>query len=248
MKTARLSVSLAALLGSFGGWAAESAFVIDKLLVGIHQDEDLNSAIVKVLPTGSKLDVLVRKGEVARVKDAAGVVGWVDAAYLMAEPPAATQLAKLKQDKQALADRIKVLESAGEKGAAPSGKVDSLTNENTDLKSQLSAQKLKNSELESELGALRKSAAAGPAGGTVAAELQNANLKLTAELETARETIETLKSQVATPGPLGEVKAAVGLATPGAWAVLAALVAAGFGGGVFVMDYLNRRRHGGFRV
>ena len=29
---------------------AESMYVIDKLLVGVHRDRDLNSAIIKVLP------------------------------------------------------------------------------------------------------------------------------------------------------------------------------------------------------
>jgi len=249
MKIARIWLLSALLASPLLSSAAEFAFVIDKLLVGIHQEENLNSAIVKVLPTGSKLEVLARKGEAAKVKDSAGVVGWVDTAYLMPDPPAAEQLAQLKQDKQALADRVKALEAAGGKGGAPGTKVDVLTNENTELKSQLSAQKLRTSELETELNTLKKAASSSvPGGGTVAAELQKANLRLTEELEASRREVDQLRSELAAHGPLGEVKATIGLASP---AVLTALVLgliAAFGGGIYVMDYLNRRRHGGFRV
>ena len=131
----------------------------------------------------------------------------------------------------------------------PSGKVDTLTNENTELKSQLSAQKLKSGELETELIALRKTAAAtGTGGGSVAAELQSANLQLAHELAQIKQTVSDLRAQIATTGPLREVRAAVALASPVLLFGLGLLVAVSFGGGIYVMDHLNRRRHGGFRV
>lgn len=240
---------LLALLAAPAG-AAETAFVIDKLLVGVHKEEDLGSAIVKVLPTGTRLEVLTRKGEIARVKDPEGVTGWVDAAYLMADPPAAAQLAQLKQDKQALADRVKSLEAAAQKPGEPAGKVDVLTNENTELKSQLSAQKLRNGELETELADLRKRAAAAASGasGTVAAELQNANRKLATELDEARRALDALRDQVPDTGALASVRRAGSALSWPFLVVFGLLLAASFGGGVYTMDYLNRRRHGGFRV
>lgn len=248
MKTASVPLTLFAFLFTTALNAAETAFVIDKLLVGVHQEEDLNSAIVKVLPTGSKLEVLARKGEIARVKDSVGVIGWVDSAYLMAAPPAAAQLAQLKQDKQALADRLKSLENANGKPNQPSSKVDTLTNENTELKSQHSAQKLKNGELETELIALRKNAAAAaPGEGLVASELQTANLELADELAQTQQTVVDLRARVVAPGPLDEVRAA-GFTSPVLLTGLGLLVAASFGVGVYLMDHLNRRRHGGFRV
>jgi SH3 domain protein len=228
--------------------AAETAFVIDKLLVGVHQEEDLASAIVKVLPTGTKLEVLTRKGEIAKIKDPDGVTGWVDAAYLMKTAPAAELLEQLKLDKQALADRVKALESSKAAPGGPPGAVDTLTNENTELKSQLSAQKLKNSELEASLAELRKNAPTAPGGGTVAAELQAANLKLKEELELAQETIETLHAAQPPTAALDKIRLATksGPLNMGLSAVVVLLI--GFGGGLYLMDCLNRRRHGGFRV
>ena len=35
---------------------AETVYVIDKLLVGVHEDKTLESPIIKVLPTGSSFN------------------------------------------------------------------------------------------------------------------------------------------------------------------------------------------------
>lgn len=248
--------ALVLLLAAIPCAGAETVFVIDKLLVGVHQDQDLNSAIIKVLPTGTKLEVLTRKGELAKVKDPEGVSGWVDAAYLMDEPPAEAQLQQLQQDRQALADRLKALEAnastaADSNGQPPGGnpKVDALTNENTSLKSQLSAQKLKNAELEAELGELRKTAAnAALGGGSVASELQTANLNLKRELEAAVEQNNALQARIGGDQPLTALVAGFNLLSTPVLIGLGLLLAAAFAAGAYLVDYLSRRRHGGFRV
>jgi len=231
-------------------FAADAAFVIDKLLVGVHKEADLNSAIVKVLPTGTELAVLTRKGELAQIKDPEGVTGWVDAAYLMKEPPAASQLAQLKQEKISLTERLRKLETATKRGkteAADLAKVDALTNENTDLKSQLSAQKLKNGEIEAELKTLRKTVGSG-AGGSVAGELQAANLNLRKELDTAQARLVDLESQLASASGAGQLTENMRATPAWLWVVFVLLLGAAFGGGAWLTDWLARRRHGGFRI
>lgn len=231
-------------------FAVETAFVIDKLLVGVHKEADLNSAIVKVLPTGTALDVLARKGELAQIKDPEGVTGWVDAAYLMKEPPAANQLAQIKQEKLSLTERLRKLETAtksGKLGAEDLAKVDALTNENTDLKSQLSAQKLKNGEYETELKALRKTLG-NAATGSVAGELQTANLALRQELEGAQAKLAALETELAANSPLGQAAVTARTTPWWAWLVLVLLLGAAFAGGAWLTDWLARRRHGGFRI
>jgi len=255
MKMLQIPATLA-LVGALAGGVlspavmAEDAFVIDKLLVGIHENEDFQSTIVKVLPTGSKLEVLARKSKIAQVKDADGIVGWVDAAYLMPDAPAATQLEQLKRDKQALAERLKKIESGKAKPGEDSGRVDELTNENTELKSQLSAQKLKASELESEVAGLRKAAESAPDGldGEMLAELRKDNAELTESLEEAEDEIESLEERLSDADSSVE-----GGSGSGGWSTLglslvALLLAGSFAGGIALMDYRNRRRHGGFRV
>jgi len=225
--------------------ASDYAYVIDKLLVGVHRDRDLNSAIIKVLPTGSQLVVLERTPQVARVKDAEGVEGWVDTAYLMKESPAVNQLAEARQERQMLLERIKQMEVKQATAGSPQNpaQVDKLTNENTELKSQLSSLKLKGSELERQL----KSRGDAP-DGSVPGELRKANLELEATAETLRQRTTELEAQLASDTALGRIQGAASLTSP--WAVVGCLVliVLSFGAGMFCMDYLNRRRHGGFRL
>ena len=235
--------------------ATETAYVIDKLLVGVHRERDLNSGIVKVLPTGTALEVLERSEQLARVKDAEGVEGWVDAAYLMKEPPASNLLSDARQERQMLLERIKVLEAKANAGAAgtnPPGapperiKLDALTNENTELKSQVSSLKLRGSELEEQLKA-RVGRDAG-ADGSIAGELRKANLQLSDALEDLKRRNAELEAQVAADSALGRAASAIRLTSP--WLLLGMLVMLGlsFAAGMYCMDYLNRRRHGGFRL
>lgn len=255
MKMLQIPATLA-LVGALAGSVispavmAEDAFVIDKLLVGIHENEDLQSTIVKVLPTGSKLEVLARKNKTAQVKDADGIVGWVDAAYLMPDAPASTQLEQLKRDKQALAERLKKIESGKAKPGEDTGRVDELTNENTELKSQLSAQKLKASELESEVAGLRKAAESTPDGmdGEMLAELRKDNAELTESLGEAEDEIESLEERLSDAGSSVEGGGGSGGWSTWGLSLVALLLAGSFAGGIALMDYRNRRRHGGFRV
>lgn len=229
--------------------AAESMYVIDKLLVGVHRDKDLNSAIIKVLPTGSLLEVLERDDQLARVKDAEGVEGWVDVAYLMQEPPASQQLADARQERQMLLERLKQMESklaagGNSAGAADAGKVEQLTNENTELKSQLSSLKLKGSALEQEL----KTRGVAGGDGSTAGELRKANVELADTVSTLRARNNELEARLATDTALGRLRGTVSLGSPWMVVGIIVLVALSFGAGLFCMDYLNRRRHGGFRI
>lgn len=226
---------------------AESVFVIDKLLVGIHKESDLNSAIIKVLPTGSQLQVLERKAQTARIRDAEGTEGWVDAAYLMKDVPAAFQVSELRQERMMLLERVKQMEAKLAAGEGANGqddavRVDKLTNENTELKSQLSSLKLKGSELEQQA----KSRPEGASDGTVAGELRKANREFTKTVEQLRQRNAELESRgPGIPGENGGFARHVSV-----WSVLGGLLLAGlcFGGGLYFADYQGRRRHGGFRI
>ena len=112
---------------------------------------------------------------------------------------------------------------------------------------QLSAQKLKNTELEDKLSQMEKNPAL-PGNGTVAGELQKANLALTEDLKKANEVIDALRAEAPNADPR--------VAVHGPWyggslsvvALTLGMLGLSFGGGMYLMDYRNRRRHGGFRV
>lgn len=242
-------LGLCAIITCATASAAETAYVIDKLLVGVHQDQDLNSAIVKVLPTGTKLEVVKREGELALVRDADGMNGWVDAAYLMEEAPAALRAKQLAEENAALVEKLAAATTAT--AAEPSGEVrDGLAKENTDLKRKLSAEKLKASELQSKIGELETKLAKRPTTPTDAllGELEQDNQRLTRELERTVQENSKLKSEIDDhDGPSMPVAVANSLSATAVLSLLLLIVLA-FGAGIYVMDYLNRRRHGGFRI
>lgn len=250
----RLACALLGVL-AVSGAGAETVYVVDQLLVGIHEDRNLDSAILKVLPTGTKLEVIERDGELALVADPDGVQGWVDGAYLTEERPAQLRLAALEQEKAALAERVAELEkrpagapATGDLGEAQA-RVESLTRENTELKGKLSDVRLQAGKLQTELSALRAEMqqAETPPDLRVA-ELESARDALGRQLDEAAERIDRLEAQAAGQDPAA--LAPVVAEAYAAWLLgaVAALALLGFGAGIYLMDVLNRRRHGGFRV
>lgn len=231
--------------------AAESAYVIDKLLVGVHQDQDLNSAIIKVLPTGTKLEVVKRDGELALIKDPEGTSGWVDAAYLMEEVPATLRVKTLTDENAALNAKLTAAASSTDDANAPtSAERDKLTSENTELKRKLSAEILKSGQLQATMSKLEAQIAARdttPAD-TIIADLQAANQTLTRDLEGAIQNNQKLESrldqQSIMPNPAVIIES---FSLPVLVSFGIALLLA-FGAGAYLIDYLGRRRHGGFRV
>ena len=246
MKLRRLLIVLLLSLYQVTVQGAETAYVIDKLLVGVHQEQDLNSAIIKVLATGTPLEVIKREGELALVKDADGDSGWVDAAYLMQEPPARLALERLEKENKALSERIK---KAAGGDAGTSADVDVLTNENTELKRKLSSELVKVGELQAEIATLRAAADKNTQPDDLRiADLEQANRGLTHELETSRQEIQSLKTSLKGTGPIANLAVVAGSIPQFVYLVAGVLILLAFGMGIYLMDYYNRRRHGGFRV
>ncbi|MGH8532277.1 MAG: TIGR04211 family SH3 domain-containing protein [Gammaproteobacteria bacterium] len=204
---------------------AEEAYVIDRLLIGIHKDRDLESEIIKVLPTGTRLEVLKREAGLAQIKGPEGITGWVDAVYLMPERPARVVADALdKRNKQLdaevkkLKERLKRLRIASAdpaaRNASPAEEPDpqapeseKLREQNAALTRSLEEQRLRAEELQTRLAALT----ARSSGATPPNEPFIAKFKLHL------------------------IFAALALALGAGW-------------GFYLADYLQRRRHGGFRI
>ncbi len=247
------SATVLALLLWLPAAQAETHYVIDRLLVGVHAEKNLDSAIVKVLPTGTAVEVVERDGELALIEDGENTRGWVDGAYLTTDRPALLRLAELEKARDALAAQLAAArgEAAGA-GAADAGsaaQVDALTKENTELKGKLSEERLRAGKLQAEAAALRarvESSSAPPDARIV--ELERDREQLRGELERAGEKITELTaraSRTATPAllPLVLREYAMPLLIAGLIVVIAA-----FACGAWAIDAVQRRRHGGFRV
>ncbi len=230
---AALALLLAVCMGALcsAQVRAETSYVIDKLLVGLHEEQALDSPILKVLPTGTELQVLKREGELAFVKEPEGVSGWVDAGYLMSEQPARALLEILDQQNKDLADELR--EAQAKIRSLPAGSIEvsgdtaDLRKRYDDLRQTLASEKLKVGELQAELAALQGKS------------------RLTAgnDYNLGQTTAET-------PAPQSTVvNAEAALLTDKNIMILALVtIIIGFAAGLYCMDIYSRRRHGGFRV
>ena len=254
-------MALLLLLSLFANGAnaqSETVYVIDQLLVGVHAEKNLDSAITKVLPTGTMLEVIERDGELARVKDQQGNEGWIDAAYLMQNPPARQMVERLERANSELQAQLSEAKSAGSSNdgttstsdAQRAAEVDQLTKENTELKRKLSTEMVNNTKLTDKLNNAEARLADRPlsAAETQVTELEKSVNDLKRDLEKSLQANKALKAE--NKRSIGEALPTVNLQSF-SWPVMVAcivVVLLAYGGGLYTMDYLNRRRHGGFRV
>ncbi|MFT5392860.1 MAG: SH3 domain protein [Gammaproteobacteria bacterium] len=75
---------------------AGAAYVVDRLLVGLHENHAPDSPVVKVVPTGSELQVLEIFESYSRVRTAEGAVGWVNSSYVTEDKPGWLQVSEFQ--------------------------------------------------------------------------------------------------------------------------------------------------------
>lgn len=179
---------------------AETVFVIDQVEAGLYQEKTADSPILKLLPTGTALDVLQRDGERVQVRDPEGARGWIDNRYLMPTKPTRQLLNESEAARLELQRELEQLQASSNGGNA--------------------------ARLQTEVAALKQA------------------------LASAREqTAAATEAETTTPTrAMPDTMAGVFLQPHTLWLLLASLLLLGIGIGAWSIDYLNRRRHGGFRV
>jgi SH3 domain protein len=215
---------------------AENVYIDDKVMVGLHQDKDIDSAIIKLIPGGTSLEVLKRDSAFTQVKEPGGTSGWIDNHYLVDSPPGRAQTLQLQEKITRLEGELSVLKTG--RPAPPAAGTDNqdvaaLDKENGELKQQLQSAQLKVGEFQAQV-----------------AELRNQLSQLTSapdvgDKQVAAEAI-TVNADSNQPGWPGLPVANLG------WRVIATGIVAclliGLVSGILLMDWNNRRRHGGFRI
>ncbi|MCZ6719756.1 MAG: TIGR04211 family SH3 domain-containing protein [Gammaproteobacteria bacterium] len=241
---------------------AETVYVIDKLLVGVHEDKTLESPIIKVLPTGTPLQVLKREGHLVYVRDAEGIKGWVDAAYLMSDMPAGQMLEKVelrnKQIESELATaqqqlaELQLKFSEMQRTATETERTGStsnvrlLRNENEQLKQKYAAERSKVGKLQKQLLELTKQLQSGGTDKALAHELkrlQQENERLTEQLADRRAAAPSDPDNRAGDDSLGMEFTWRGMIVIFVVSLVIGLILGGY-----LIDYIHRKRHGGFRV
>ncbi|MBI4006235.1 MAG: TIGR04211 family SH3 domain-containing protein [Gammaproteobacteria bacterium] len=230
---------------------AETAYIADKLMVGLHQDKTVDSAIIKVLPSGTPLEVLTRDGELTQVKEPDGVSGWIDNNYLINTPPAQTQLQQVEARANKLEAELKnaKLKLAGLETAEnppnteDEDKLTAALEENEELKQLFKSERIKVGELQANITELRNSL--GQSNDNTA--LQEKLEQLTEEKAALEKELNNIKTTAS--ASTGSMSINLGNFD---WRTILISIATtliiGFIAGIYVLDVFNRRRHGGFRI
>jgi hypothetical protein len=228
---------------------AETLYIKDSLLVGLHEEKSIDSAILKVLPTGTALEVLKRENDFVNVRSPKGVVGWISNNYLMANDPYKAQ----GTDAAAIAAQTRIRELEAEvqnikmqqarqgqrrEETINSDEVDKLKIENDNLKQQLISDKLKSGELRAQLAELKNQLSKIGSKKESAAKMQ-----LLAETNAQLENkISQLQQGRNIEKPFTDM---LNIHNPILLSVIALVLGLLFG--IFLMDWRTRRRHGGLR-
>lgn len=264
---------LVLLLAGIAPARAETLYVTDRVLVGLHQTADETSALLASLPSGTAVEALESREGFTRIRTPDGKTGWISSGYLVAQKPATAVVDALQARQQKLTAEIKALREKLQKTERElQVRRDELSNARTtirDLKKKAGkaaapavdtkmAEELAaaNQEIENLKQQLAKATAAAeaadpaaPTGGEpagLAARLE----KLEAENAALRSRIEIAVANLeGRHVPTAEEMAMVRPGVPGwYWGLAFLLLLVGVVAGISWMDYRHRQRHGGFRI
>ena len=111
-------------------------WVTDQLRLGLHEASDTSDRAFQTLLSGTELEVLERNAYYARVRLQTGEIGWVKAAYLAEEEPAAARIMPLTRENDELQTEVTSLKSGL---ADRDQQLDRLENELSELKDSTAA-------------------------------------------------------------------------------------------------------------
>lgn len=223
---------------------AETLYLSNQLQVGLHEEKDLDSPITKILPSGTQLELVKRETNVSFVRDSRGANGWIDNSYLTDADPTNGQLRATQKRLTNLQNQLdeskkQVMRLQTQK--PDSAELQNLRQSQSELQTQLKSEKLKAGQLEAEISKLRKRVGQ-----------NNDNESLYTQIDQLQADKKNLEVELAiAQGGDGQASSRFSNNGPGwrnliIYLIITMLI--GIGVGVYIMDFLNRRRHGGFRV
>jgi SH3 domain protein len=115
---------------------AETAYITDKLKLGLHQAADTSDRAFRTLESGQQMEILSRDRNYAQVQLPDGVQGYVKAAYLVFEKPAKLIVAETQAEVDRLSGELDEMRQAF---AGPAQMIDTLKQQAADLQTQLDA-------------------------------------------------------------------------------------------------------------
>ncbi len=248
---------------------AETLYVTDRILLGVHQQADEDSPVLTTIASGTSINVIEKSDSFTKVKLADGTEGWISSNYLKKEKPATAELDTIYAQLQTAQETNKKLgDSLNKVERELQVRRDEVSNYKTSLKETRKKLKRINSNapvsiddtaltearsqiatlqkqldiLENEKIDLQNSAAENPEVTDLEA-LKTSNRQMQVRIEAALANLKGEK--VPTAAELAAIRPSFPIWY---WLLLIALLIAGAGGGYAWADFHMRKKHGGFRI
>ena len=207
---------------------AEVAYVTDEVNIGLHKEPTNESPIIKLVPSGTELNIIERENDLIHVEEPEGVRGWINTQNALNNKPGKTKINELEITNKKLHEKIETLEK----------KSTELISQG-ELEKKLNSERLKVGELQVELTNIKSRAGNIQTSDkllTDIEQLKNANKQLIDQLESAG---------INRKNSLGSIKPEN---ESSSFSIFLIIFIFGIVSGLFILDYINRRRHGGFRI
>ena len=243
---------------------AENLYVTDRVLLGVHESANKDSTLIQSVPSGTSLKVLAEENGFKKVGLPDGVQGWVDAAFLVSEQPAPAQYdilltkhKKAEKEIAALKDKLKKLEKEIQV------RRDQVSNAKTAMqemkkkfKKQPSVAVVDDKKLEqaeAEITKLQEKISEHEA----EIKLQSEVAPEEVDILTTKKELDSLRLRIELAMRSLQGKELLSTKEKGNsppslpdwfWGVMLLFLIAGLAAGIAIMDYRNRKRHGGFRI
>lgn len=213
-----------------------AAHITDKLVAGLYEEPKAEGKPIRLLPTGTPLEVAGREGDFIKVRLADETVGWVEAAYVSDAKPARAMLLEAQAQITEMKKQLERLKS-----------------ETSDLKVEpLECEVAEVPEPAPVASCPEPSAASAsmePGNGARVQQLQLTLADMRERIQRASEALGAVPvAAVAEVAAVLPSEGQINLATIWLWIGLAVTLIAGFVAGVAFIDYRHRKRHGGFRI
>jgi SH3 domain protein len=248
---------------------AETLYVTDRILLGVHQTPSEQSPVITSIASGTPVTVLLRNDNFLRVRTADGQEGWVSSKFLKKEQPAGAELdalqAKLHEEQ---ANNQKLNTDLDRVERELQVHRDEASNAKTTIKElKDTLKKVSNAEpapanteelikAKAELAALQEKLAKLEAAKTASplpvttSDPSNKLQQLDQENQALRVRVEAaLANLKGEKIPSNAELAAIRPKFPiWYWLLLFLVLAIGTAIGIYAYDYYVRKRHGGFRI
>ena len=227
-----------ALLVLLMAGAVDGAHITDKLVVGVYAGPNTDGMPLRLIASGTPLEVLKTEQGFSEVRLADETRGWVESTYITEEKPAKAMLletqAKLRQMGVELAGlREKVAGDAAATAAAPP--IMPPTAREAQLRQSLQQAQQRVAELEQQLAEV-------PRDRDARAELEALRARTAEALRLLADAHGLRLSATEAPSSAGFLQ------RYRAWIVGVVALVLGFAAGIAVVDYRIRKRYGGFRI